>query len=1073
MSSTVKLPLLAVALAAMSLLSACSDEAEVAEYLARGDKFYSDSRFDRAEIEYLNVLRLQPTNVHAVARVGSLYFEQGRYGRAMSFLVHARDLNPSDSEIRLKLAQLLLASGNHQAAFREVTAVLAADPDHAEAPIFLAEAAVSNDLIVAARGQLEGLSPDPESRGTILVARGLLAMRENDLPDARRLLDEALRVAPNSASSHAGLGAYHEARGDLATAGEHYARAAELSPPTSRYRLRHARFKMQSGDAAGAQAILDQMLRDAPGFLPALLRSADLAGSAENFDRAGALLKTALELDPSHPEALLLHVRLALARKETETALARINRFLELYPDSPDGQFELARVHVARNDLGAAVSSLNRALAVAPDFPEAVLLLANLNIRQGNRGSAIATLRGLISTHPSIVEAHLLLAEAYRGQGDLKEALAIYQKLEAVAPNNERLVYMQGLVLLQQKQVDAARDAFERVLKRNPSSLMALERMINLDLAAKKTDAARARIDAALLRNPANADLHVLSARVLAAAGEPHLAEASLRKAIALQPDHVTAYAMLAGRYVASGDTAKALESLNAVVQRNPQDIGAWMVSAILHEQRNDVAAARAAYEKILSINPRFSPALNNLAYLFAETFNEPARAFELAKLARDVAPGDPYIADTFGWILYRRGDYGWAQSLLRESSEKLPASADVRYHLGLAEYQMGDAAAATHALEAVLNINPAFEQRNDVLQKLSILKIDPATASAGDRSFLEQHLESNAGDPIALGRLAGILAKGGDHARALALQEQATRSNPRNVRAVLTLARMYSEQGDTTKALEWARKARQLAPDDSDVALMLGRVAYSARDYAWAHALLQEAARRQPQNASVQHDFANAAYSMGRVNEARAALSRVLDLEQGRPAAAIAKERIAMIDAASSFTLEKQWIDRAKRRLTEDKEDVSALMILAAAAREANEVNEQRSILERVLTLAPSFSPAKRQLAILLAANPAEDKRALELGTQAREAFPDDPLLNVALGKITYRLGDPARAVSFLEGVLPRFSSDPLAWYCLGMAQAQLNRTADARNSLNRALGLGLTGEHALLAKERLTQAQ
>ena len=81
-------------------------------------------------------------------------------------------------------------------------------------------------------------------------------------------------------------------------------------------------------------------------------------------------------------------------------------------------------------------------------------------------------------------------------------------------------------------------------------------------------------------------------------------------------------------------------------------------------------------------------------------------RALLLAQAARDAAPEDPQIADTLGWVLYKRQAYPQAETLLREAAEKLPNNAEVLYHLGLAQKELGKTAEARANLERSLEIN-------------------------------------------------------------------------------------------------------------------------------------------------------------------------------------------------------------------------------------------------------------------------------------------------------------------------------------------------------------------------------
>jgi tetratricopeptide (TPR) repeat protein len=97
-------------------------------------------------------------------------------------------------------------------------------------------------------------------------------------------------------------------------------------------------------------------------------------------------------------------------------------------------------------------------------------------------------------------------------------------------------------------------------------------------------------------------------------------------------------------------------------------------------------------------------------------------KALELAQLAKEVAPDEPHVSDTLGWILYRRGVYQRALALLKESAAKLPDSPAVHYHLGMAHYKLGSRAEAKQALSRALNLGPAFPGIDEAKRALATL---------------------------------------------------------------------------------------------------------------------------------------------------------------------------------------------------------------------------------------------------------------------------------------------------------------------------------------------------------------
>src|SRR6266699_6328901 len=97
---------LSVSLVALLIVvsgSGCSREAKKNRYLERANRYFQAEQYEKAEIEYLNVLRLDPRNTFAGARLGMVCFEQGRLPAAYSLLRKAEQSQPEDLEVRLKL----------------------------------------------------------------------------------------------------------------------------------------------------------------------------------------------------------------------------------------------------------------------------------------------------------------------------------------------------------------------------------------------------------------------------------------------------------------------------------------------------------------------------------------------------------------------------------------------------------------------------------------------------------------------------------------------------------------------------------------------------------------------------------------------------------------------------------------------------------------------------------------------------------------------------------------------------------------------------------------------------------
>ncbi|HJS83440.1 MAG TPA: hypothetical protein VJ742_11475, partial [Nitrososphaera sp.] len=90
------------------------------------------------------------------------------------------------------------------------------------------------------------------------------------------------------------------------------------------------------------------------------------------------------------------------------------------------------------------------------------------------------------------------------------------------------------------------------------------------------------------------------------------------------------------------------------------------------------------------------------------------------AQIAREQNPDDPYIADTLGWVYYKKNAFLLAVSLLKEAVEKLPNEPLVHFHYGMAQYRNGDARGAEKSLQKALKLSQNFPGSEEAKKTLA-----------------------------------------------------------------------------------------------------------------------------------------------------------------------------------------------------------------------------------------------------------------------------------------------------------------------------------------------------------------
>jgi len=849
------------------------------------------------------------------------------------------------------------------------------------------------------------------------------------------------------------------ATGDPKGAEQAFKTALDKAPLRSQSRIFYAQFQFQRGETNQAAESLREILRKAPDYMPANLLLMKFAFTERKYDDCNSYLAQILKRDPDNLDALMQKGAVSMAKGDGKQAVADFQRISALTAKKPipQVQYELARAYVLSGDGNKAITTLNLLLEAQTNFIPAKLSLADLEIRQGNPASAIALLTELLKLprlpEATLAQASMALAGAYLAQNVPAQAALLYRRLEDTFPKDAQIPFLTGNALLRNSQPEAARAAFERSLARDSKFLPSLEELVDLDLAQANYMAAGERVKKEINENPTNAVPWLLQAKVCIVTKDVPQAEAALQKAISLDPNLPAPYLILAKLLTDNHQQKEALDKLNALVSIT-NNVVALMEIAQIHEMDKEYDLARQSYEKLLGVNPQSVGALNNLAYLYSEHFNDLDKAYQTAQKVRELSPFDPHVADTLGWILFKRGEYPRALTLEEESAAKQPNDPEVQFHLGMAHYMMEEEDLARLALQYAAS-KADFDKKDQALQRLAIIAIDPKTATPAERALVEKEIQMDPADPVAMLRLAALQERDGDLQKAAATYAAAIKQNPKNVRAMARLAQLYSSRlNQPEKGLELAENAHQQAPDDPSISATLGRMIFQSRDYPYALSLLQAAARLMPGQPDLLHDLAWAYFSTGNAAQARTSMESAV--QTGLPFARLddAKQFLSMMEICGN-PAQPQAAAKVQQALQADANYAPALMASGLLQEQQGHSKEAEQFYEKVLASYPLFAQANRQLAILYARDGNNDAKAYACAEKARPAFPGDPELARISGMIAYRRKDYRISSQYLTLSTGKSRDDAEALYYLGMDYYQLKDPANSKKTLLRAVAL------------------
>ena len=132
-----------------------------------------------------------------------------------------------------------------------------------------------------------------------------------------------------------------------------------------------------------------------------------------------------------------------------------------------------------------------------------------------------------------------------------------------------------------------------------------------------------------------------------------------------------------------------AFSVLEQAAARWPQDVDLLYEQAMVAEKLNRLADMETLLRRVMELKPDHQHAYNALGYSLADRGQRLEEARALIVKALSLAPGDPFITDSLGWVEFRLGRNEEALRLLREAYRARPDT-EIAAHLGEVLWVMG-----------------------------------------------------------------------------------------------------------------------------------------------------------------------------------------------------------------------------------------------------------------------------------------------------------------------------------------------------------------------------------------------
>lgn len=494
-------------------------------------------------------------------------------------------------------------------------------------------------------------------------------------------------------------------------------------------------------------------------------RAAEMAIKAQHVEKSLSATRLWYQLTPDSLEAERYYLAFLVLGGELTEAQPLLARRLGEAPASARGTtiLQLQRLLAAANDRRHALSVMEDILQPYASMYESRVALSLLAFTSGNRARAVEEANRALAIKPDSELAVLALAQAIANPAEASSRLADFLK---TFPNSRQVRISYARILIEQKKYEQARAEFEKLLASKPDDPLSLYSLGILSLQGK--DAKRAEkyltdyLDAASFQQREEREMHQVLFLLAQIAEEQGDADAALKWLARIESEPGNNRAYLRARIKSAqimakkGDLAGARKELGSVHVETPaeqeqvilaeaqllREAGLFKDSydilasgveqlsdkvnllydfALAAEKLGKIDVMENALRRILVLDPANYHAYNALGYSLADRNLRLDEARALIEKALKLAPEDPFIMDSMGWVLYRQGKLAEAENMLRQSYRQRP-DVEIAIHLGEVLWVSGQQDEARKIWAEAARKEPNNEMLKSTLQRLKAL---------------------------------------------------------------------------------------------------------------------------------------------------------------------------------------------------------------------------------------------------------------------------------------------------------------------------------------------------------------
>ncbi len=459
---------------------------------------------------------------------------------------------------------------------------------------------------------------------------------------------------------------YNNRKTDLAI--EYLKKAIALNKDNKWYKEKYALILAETGDYLQAASITDDLSKAEPNDPGYLTQAAEYYEKAKNYKEALKFLNKAIMAVGPSEELTELKEHVYLNMDSLERAADMIRELVAREPKNGKYYKDLGDLYDNNKEPGKAAQVYEQAEKIIPGDPYIQGGRAEHFLRIGDTANYVLYDTRAILNNEQDADEQLEAFESFiqsmpndsvvRATG-----LPICRQLAAQHPADPQVMWIFGDFLDNCGKRDSAVWAYNRSLQAK-SSVEVWRKLLENFWERQMSDS--------LIKNS--------------------------ERYIRMYPNSVDPQFFNAQGHYLKKEYDKAIKSINRAIDNQPENDKPALASLysfmaeVYHSNKQDEFSDKA-FDKAIVLDPDNAVALNNYAYFLSERAVRLDDAEKMSKKSLDLKPGEANYLDTYGWIMYKKGDYEKAKVFVKRAIELFGDRADAPLfdHLGNIYYKLNN----------------------------------------------------------------------------------------------------------------------------------------------------------------------------------------------------------------------------------------------------------------------------------------------------------------------------------------------------------------------------------------------